>query len=247
MSKRERPRARQIPLVPNTIKLLVIVLLLTFGLAVRAGYVPARYSPFAPVDLADPSGWFMDWRLASLADDRTMCRAILQPPHVNASPVNARVNEKGCGWTNGFRVASAGGVRLSSSMTMSCQAAAALSLWLEHRVQPAAERHFSSRVSRVQHVGGYNCRHIRGSIGRYIEILSEHAKANAIDITGFTLANGQRISVLRDWPRAGAKADFLHEIHQDACSFFRVTLGPEANKLHRDHFHLDRGFLRACR
>ena len=83
--------------------------------------------------------------------------------------------------------------------------------------------------------------------GRIFEVVIDRPKANAIDITGFTLTNGKRVSILRDWPRRGAKAAFLREVHAGACDFFRVTLGPDSNKLHLDHFHLDRGLLRACR
>ena len=77
--------------------------------------------------------------------------------------------------------------------------------------------------------------------------MSEHAKANAIDIGGFTLANGETVDVLRDWRSGGGKGEFLRRLHAGACRYFRVTLGPEANREHRNHFHFDRGFLRACR
>lgn len=248
MGKRKRrPRARQIPFVPNTVKLLGFVLLVAFVIALRAGYVPARYSPFAPVDLADPSGWFLDWRLSTLDDDRDMCKRLLRPPHVIAKPVPAMIERNDCGWRNGFRLARAGGARISPQLRMTCPLAAALALWIEHRVQPAAQKYLGTRISSLHHVGGYACRNIRGSIGRYVKIRSEHAKANAIDITSFSLASGGRVAIAQDWPRNSAKSKFLHEIHDEACRFFRVTLGPDANKLHRDHFHLDRGFLRACR
>lgn len=241
----ERARAKRIPFVPNTVKLLLLVLIFVALFMQRAGYIPAHYSPFAAIDLNDPSGWFIDWRIAELAEDRDMCKRILRAPQISARRVKNRVLPNGCGWTNAYRVDNAGGARID--MRTTCPMAAALALWVTHKVQPAAKRYLGSRVSRVNHVGGYACRNIRGSIGRYIKIKSEHAKANAIDITGFTLANGKRVSVLRDWPRQGAKAEFLREVHSAACGFFRVTLGPEANKLHRDHFHLDRGLLRACR
>ena len=241
----KRARAKRIPFVPNTVKLLVVVLLVVVLFMLRAGYVPARYSPFAPVNLADPSGWFIDWRIAELAKDRAMCRRVFQLPQITAAPVKDRVLPNGCGWVNAYRVGKAGAAAIGIRTT--CPMAAGLALWVAHKVQPAAKRILGARVTKISHVGGYSCRNIRGSIGRYIKIKSEHAKANAIDITGFLLANGKRVSVLRDWPRGGPKADFLREIHSGACGFFRVTLGPDANKLHRDHFHLDRGLLRACR
>ena len=37
----------------------------------------------------------------------------------------------------------------------------------------------------------------------------------------------------------GDKAAFLHAIHKVACTIFATALGPEANKAHKNHFHLD--------
>jgi hypothetical protein len=38
---------------------------------------------------------------------------------------------------------------------------------------------------------------------------------------------------------AAAKAAFLHEVHGAACAIFATVLGPDANRDHRNHFHLD--------
>ena len=37
----------------------------------------------------------------------------------------------------------------------------------------------------------------------------------------------------------GGKTAFLHAIHKAACTVFATVLGPEANKAHKNHFHLD--------
>lgn len=47
-----------------------------------------------------------------------------------------------------------------------------------------------------------------------------------------------RNDVLRDTDKS-RKADFLHQIHADACGIFGTVLGPEANDAHRNHFHVD--------
>ena len=88
--------------------------------------------------------------------------------------------------------------------------------------------------------------------------LSEHARANALDVAAFTLQGGRRISVLGDWQAAAApaappaaeadpKAAFLRQVRDGACQGFAAVLGPDYNAAHRDHFHLDRGPYRACR
>lgn len=48
---------------------------------------------------------------------------------------------------------------------------------------------------------------------------SEHATANAIDIAGFRLENGDSISVLKDWREQSREAMFLREVHRRACRY----------------------------
>jgi len=76
---------------------------------------------------------------------------------------------------------------------------------------------------------------------------SEHATANALDIAGFVLADGTRITLAQDWDEGGARAAFLRDLRTGACRFFDVVLGPDFNEARRDHFHLDMGRFRTCR
>ena len=66
-------------------------------------------------------------------------------------------------------------------------------------------------------------------------------------VAGFTLADGRKITVLKNWRDDGVDGQFLRAIHARACRYFRVVLGPNYNELHRDHFHVDRGILSTCR
>jgi hypothetical protein len=43
----------------------------------------------------------------------------------------------------------------------------------------------------------------------------------------------------REDGKARAEAAFLHRLHKGACGVFGTVLGPEANEMHRDHFHFD--------
>lgn len=158
----------------------------------------------------------------------------------------------GCGWINAVRVTESGGATIVAD-PLSCPAAAALTMWIAHEVQPAAQRLLGHRVKSIKTFGTYSCRGINGNA--YADRLkalhlpvprSEHATANAIDIAAFDLDNGDSVTVLKDWPGQGAKADFLHTVHEGACRFFRVVLGPHANAAHANHFHLDRGPWHAC-
>jgi hypothetical protein len=68
---------------------------------------------------------------------------------------------------------------------------------------------------------------------------SEHATGNAIDIAGFVLEDGRRISVLGDWDGEDAEARFLRAVRDGACKSFATVLSPDYNAAHADHFHLD--------
>ncbi|MEX0759910.1 MAG: extensin family protein, partial [Tistlia sp.] len=122
--------------------------------------------------------------------------------------------------------------------------AAALQLWMREVVQPAARRYLDAEVARIGHLGSYACRRVYGrAAGRP----SQHATANAIDIAGFRLADGRRVSVLGGWQGTPAEQAFLKDLHAGACSLFRGVLGPDYNAAHRDHFHLEMGPYGLCR
>jgi hypothetical protein len=85
----------------------------------------------------------------------------------------------------------------------------------------------------VSHLGIYNYRKIAGSAN-----LSRHSHALAIDLSGFTLANGTKITVEHDW-KSGANSKILHDIRNMLCKHFDVVLSPDYNKAHYNHFHID--------
>jgi hypothetical protein len=123
-----------------------------------------------------------------------------------------------------------------------CPLAVSFALFERHGLQPAAQAVFGQPVTRVEHVGSFACRSIAGS-----QRPSQHSYANALDMVGFRLRDGQHISVLRDWPGQGDKARFLRLVQEAACDHFNLTLGPDYNTAHRDHFHVDMGMWRMCR
>ena len=209
------------------------------------GLVPPRFNPLAPINLSEPQSWFLDFRLAALKSDVAQCKAAFGSPIIDAGPVADAPYENGCGWRNAFRVSHAGGASLAIDK-ITCEEAAALTMWLAHAVQPAAATYLNSNVKSIQHMGVYACRNIVGKTG-VLKFRSQHAHANAIDVSAFVLADGRTISVAKHWHENGAEAKFLHDVHDAACSYFRVALGPDYNTAHANHFHLDRGAYKSCR
>lgn len=144
-----------------------------------------------------------------------------------------------CGLTHPFLVGALSGdqVQLDTVATLDCPMIAALDHWVAEVVQPDAQARFGQVVTQIDTMGSYSCRGMNGQTGAKI---SEHAFGNAIDIAGFRLADGRRITVVRDWTRGDEQTQaFLRDVHAGACSSFTTVLGPGANVFHYNHIHVD--------
>ena len=206
---------------------------------------PAWLAARWPIDLARPLEHLADWRLRALQADRDLCRTVLKAPYAETTEVPDSDGANGCGWQNSVRLGAAGGARIAVDK-VTCELTAAVALWVAHEVQPAALAVFGEKVASLRHLGGYACRNIRGNAA-HAHVISEHARANALDIAVFVLASGRQVSVLRHWGADGDEGRFLAQVHARACRYFRVAIGPGYNAAHRDHFHYDRGRFSACR
>ncbi len=137
------------------------------------------------------------------------------------------------------------GVPVANLGAMNCALAATFTAWVRNAVMPAARLYLGAELARVETFGSYSCRNVNGALaGR----LSEHAAANAVDVSGFVLADGRRITIKRDWTSSDpAIRSFLLAIRTSACRRFKTVLSPDYNALHADHFHLDMGRGPFCR
>ena len=242
-------RQRHSRIVPVILGRLAVAFVL--GLAVAAGLtwggvleVPNRLNPFTPLNIADEVNWLTRYKLARLDRDAGQCLAVRAESPVSHRSVPDRTLEQGCGLSNAVEVSRAS-VALSRSFTATCPLAAAWTLFERHALVPAAREHLGQDVVRVTHFGTYACRNINHRAGGR---RSEHATANAIDIAGFILADGQQITVKNDWAGGDVRRSaFLRALRDEACRFFDVVLSPDYNEAHHDHFHFDMGSYRACR
>ena len=208
--------------------------------------------PWTPLDLGQPIGLFTGVKLNALTRDFAACRATLDRAGIRYTALPPREGEGVCGYADGVRFTGGGSRRIAfrpAGLGVACPVAAALAGWEWQVLQPAAERHLGTRVASIDHFGSYSCRRL---YGRDAGNWSEHSTADAIDIAGFVLADGRRVTVVRDWREEGAKAAFLREVRDGACRLFATTMSPDYNAAHRDHLHLDqadRGAMgwRACR
>jgi hypothetical protein len=65
--------------------------------------------------------------------------------------------------------------------------------------------------------------------------LSEHGRANALDVRALKLANGQSISLTDRTVSRSLRESVLHSV----CARFSTVLGPGSDWYHEDHIHLD--------
>ena len=201
---------------------------LALGIAAAlAACAPRPAAP--PPDIAAPSG-----------EGFLACQEGLRSSGVVFEVLAPLHTREGCGFNEGVKL-KATPAPLNQPAVLSCPTALALTRFDLDVVQPAAQRHFGKAVMKIHHLGGYNCRGIVGT-----RKWSQHAYGNAIDVMGFDLADGTRITVSKDWRAGNARGAFLRDVAGGACKVFRVVLTPSYDRSHRDHFHLDLGPERLC-
>lgn len=223
--------------------LFMLLLSLTALVWARGWRVPDRCNPWAPLDLKAEPDAFLRYKLQRLDEDPAMCRAAIHDAGAVFTPVADHEEAGGCGWSNAVRLSAISGARLSSSAVVTCPLAASLVLFDRQVLQPEAQAAFGSPVRVIEHVGSYACRNI---YHRDHAPLSRHAIADAIDLTGFRLADGHRVTIAHAWDDA-RDGPFLHALHNQGCRYFGALFGPGYNAAHRTHFHAQGGGFGYCR
>ncbi|MEM9230591.1 MAG: extensin family protein [Pseudomonadota bacterium] len=145
------------------------------------------------------------------------------------------VNGSGaCGIDDAVRVHAVGGIVLKPTARLNCRTAAALKQWSD-AVTEISQDTAGKAITELRVAASYACRRRNNAAtGR----LSEHAKGNAIDISGITLADGETIRVSGNW-RGTESAELMRAFHGAGCGPFGVVLGPAADRYHQTHFHFD--------
>ncbi|WP_368185620.1 extensin family protein [Aestuariibius sp. HNIBRBA575] len=222
----------------NTVMVLVLI---SGALLLPGSPLPAHWNPTAPLVISDPVTPVTRLKLLRIANDPSLCLAILSPDQIDFGRMPDFSKDENCHIRERIDLNGVGQSAMSSVETR-CMTALRLALWEHHDVQPAARALLDADVTRIRHVGSYNCRQMRltgGEVGGW----SSHATADAIDVTGFDFSDGSRLTLLNDWQGSA----FLKQVGQGACRWFPLVLGPEYNALHADHFHLQNTGWGYCR
>jgi hypothetical protein len=182
---------------------------------------------------------------AVLANE-SACQERLTKLGVRFEPLPA-ISQGECGAPHPLRVSSlSGSLQISSPATVVCPVAEALARWSHEVVVAEAQRHLETEPSRIAIGTSYECRSRNRQEGA---MLSEHAFANAVDISGFEFRNRKAVQI-GDHAAETPEALFQAAIRTQACAYFTTVLGPGSDAAHATHLHLDlrgrRGNHRLC-
>lgn len=153
----------------------------------------------------------------------------------------AEPGKDGCTLQNGVRLI-ATSVQLVRPVELTCPMALRLMQFEKDILVPDAQRIFGQPLEQINHAGGFTCKRMTGNSSR----ISEHGHGRAIDIWGFQLRDGTRISVDRHFRARGREGDYLREVNRAACRYFSVVLGPNADAAHAKSFHWDISQWKRC-
>jgi hypothetical protein len=217
-----------------------VPILLALALSACVGGSPERTSE-APPSTARPSAG----HAAVLRPTQTTqaCYADLNAAGIRYTPLPDQDFGGGCNARGAVRLSDIG-TPITNTGAITCPLARNFAAWVRNAVKPAARQIYRQEIVRVETFGTYSCRNIYGGrSGR----LSQHAFANAIDVSAFVLADGQRITLLQGWHGDSRSQQFLRLIHTSACRRFPTVLSPDYNAAHANHFHLDMSGQNFCR
>lgn len=189
-----------------------VILASSVALASQGSFVRAETKPTAP---ATPVAQAPNWpkviapAAAAVASDtswskdeidaaKAKCAALLKGLDAVAIPSDPMRSGQ-CGAPAPVELISVGSkpqVTFSTPVVMTCDMVKALHDWLKKDVQPAARGVLGAPVVRLDVMSGYSC---RNAYGRKHNRMSEHGRANAIDLKAFITEKGETIDFLNEW------------------------------------------------
>ncbi|SFI00286.1 extensin family protein [Bradyrhizobium sp. Gha] len=122
-------------------------------------------------------------------------------------------------------------VAVKPAAILRCTMASAIADWVRTDMVPLAAS-LGSTITELDNFDSFECRGRNRVVGA---MLSEHGKANALDVRSLKLANGQSIGLTDRTVSRDVRERVLHSV----CSRFSTVLGPGSDWYHEDHVHLD--------
>ncbi len=163
--------------------------------------IPSKPTPQWPLLISDvkaPATPVQTWSPDEIASAKAACRAMLQGRGIVAVEMPP-FREGECGSAAPVQLISIGKspqITFSEPVTVTCEMAAAFDDWVKGDLQKLARSQLGSPVVRIEVMSSYSC---RNAYGRKKNRLSEHGRANALDIRSFVTQSGETVSVLEGW------------------------------------------------
>ena len=225
--------------MPRMRPLLAILCLAAAGGLVRAEDIPLpRPRPsvpvwVVPVTFSDAAG--PDFDSASVTAKPTDCDLRLARI-ATVEPMPRLIGPGACGGADMVRMDAVllpgdKRVAIEPATYLRCPMAEQFAAWVRETAAPGLDA-LGPALRRVETYDDYECRiRNRARNGK----ISEHAKGNAVDVRGFTLADGRFIALTDP----AASKPLREELRRAACARFTTVLGPGADSNHESHIHLD--------
>ena len=232
---------------PSGVIFIITAILIMVSSIIADRTLPQQHLPWRQLSPEAPPGFATKGQLLRLAlsPSKTCMDMAHHTRALHSVPSQPHKPNKTCGWNIARSVSGSTAASLiPKNADMQCPLSIGSYIWMRE-LDTLALKHLGSDVMKIHHFGTYSCRRQNGnSSGEW----SEHAFANAWDITAFELSDGRMISIHKDWKgNDKARKKFLRDARNAACKIFRVTLSPDFNAAHHDHFHVDMGPNKSCR
>ncbi len=222
----------------GTVKLLSVVLALIalFGFA-TCGFAAAKVIPLPrprPADIARPEP--PAEASAEEPAPPSACRLRLTAELAVAPSLPALVGPGECSVEDVVRLeavwlADQTRVAVTPPAILRCSFVEAIVHWVREDLAPAV-RAFGGPLKSVDNYAAYDCRGRNRIIGAK---LSEHGKANALDVRSVKLASGSVIELTDPT----VDKDFRERVRKSTCARFTTVLGPGSDGYHENHIHVD--------
>jgi hypothetical protein len=122
-------------------------------------------------------------------------------------------------------------VAVKPAAILRCKMASAIADWVRSDIATLAKG-LGSAIAGLDNFDSFECRGRNRIVGAQ---LSEHGRANALDVRSFKFADGRTISLTDRNVARDVRETVLHSV----CARFSTVLGPGSDGYHEDHIHLD--------
>ncbi|WP_160140485.1 extensin family protein [Blastochloris tepida] len=166
----------------------------------------------------------------------TSCRNVFALGYAEAKAIAPVKGSGACGTgeaveLSAVTLADGSRVAIEPAATLNCRMAEGLARWVREDLAPSATR-IGQPFKALKNFASYDC---RGRNRNPYAMMSEHGRANAIDIRGFESTDGRwRFIDSPDMPKA-----LMAEMKRGACERFMTVLGPGSDGYHENHIHVD--------